>query len=162
MASSDSTSRPEVMRRILSTQLAAATRLRDVLTREYDILRQPTPDGLDALLPEKQAALNALADADRELRDALGNQATARAADIEQSMAQLDATGGLAGTWRQLADVLRECETRNQTNGSLVELSRQHVELALNVLRGETPPTSTYGSNGQTERAARSRSIAEA
>ena len=160
MAPSDSTSRPDVLRRLLDTQLAAATTLRDVLAHEYDILRQPTPDGLDTLLPEKQAALDALANADRDLREALGDQATAT--DIEQTMSRLDASGALARTWRQLADVLRECETRNQTNGSLVELSRQHVELALNVLRGETAAASTYGANGQTQRAARSRSIAEA
>ena len=160
MPPSDPTSRPDTIRHLLNSQLAAATALRDVLAREYDILRQPTPDGLDTLLPEKQAALNALANADQDLREALGDQADT--ADIEQAMTRLDASGALVRSWRQLAEVLRECETRNQTNGSLVELSRQHVELALNVLRGETPATSTYGSNGQTQRAARSRSIAEA
>lgn len=163
MAPSHSTSQPDLIRRLMDEQMDLAGHLREVLKQEYAILSQATPEGLDALLPEKQSALERLLQADTALHDVLKQHGLdGDAKDIEQLMRLLDPAGGLAASWRRLADVLNECETQNQTNGSLVEMSRQQVELALNVLRGETPATSTYGSNGQTQRSARSRSIAEA
>lgn len=151
---------------LLSAQTALAERLHDLLTREYDLLTRVTaeaPDDLGRLLADKQALLAEIAEADRQLRETLAAQGLAAdSTGLDALLARLDDSGGLARSWQRLAALLHECETQNLTNGGLVELSQRQVQFALDVLRGETTGTSTYGADGHTRSLGRSRSIAEA
>lgn len=148
---------------LLTGQLEVVAVLRQILLDEFEILSQNSPEGLEDLLAKKQEALSKLATSDDALRAMLGEHGLADdAPGLEQLFSRLDSSGRLQRHWDRLAALLRECETQNQTNGGLVELSQQQVELALNVLRGETQSAPTYGADGHARRASRSRSIAEA
>ena len=54
----------------------------------------------------------------------------------------------LAGLWQQVLDNTRACQTGNLTNGGILETSRQHVEQALSILRGQSGTPSLYDPNG--------------
>lgn len=52
--------------------------------------------------------------------------------------------------WRQILANLETCRTGNLTNGGILEASRQHVEQALGILRGQTAAPALYSQAGDT------------
>jgi flagellar biosynthesis protein FlgN len=52
--------------------------------------------------------------------------------------------------WKQVLDNLENCRNSNLTNGGILEASRQHVEQALCILRGQSGAPALYGQDGDT------------
>jgi flagella synthesis protein FlgN len=50
--------------------------------------------------------------------------------------------------WQQILDNLENCRNGNLTNGGILEASRQHVEQALCILRGEPGTPALYSQGG--------------
>ncbi|MFQ5643462.1 MAG: flagella synthesis protein FlgN [Thiogranum sp.] len=56
----------------------------------------------------------------------------------------------LTGLWQQVLKNTEACQTGNLTNGGILETSRQHVEQALSILRGQSGTPSLYSPSGDT------------
>jgi flagellar biosynthesis/type III secretory pathway chaperone len=56
----------------------------------------------------------------------------------------------LSHLWKQVLDNTEACQAGNLTNGGILESSRQHVEQALSILRGQSGTPSLYDPNGDT------------
>ena len=54
----------------------------------------------------------------------------------------------LADLWQQVLDNTRACQTGNLANGGILESSRQHIEQALSILRGQSGAPSLYDPSG--------------
>ena len=52
--------------------------------------------------------------------------------------------------WQKILTNMEACRSSNLTNGSILEASRQHVEQALCILRGQSGGPSLYDPNGET------------
>jgi len=52
--------------------------------------------------------------------------------------------------WQQVLENTQACQAGNLTNGGILESSRQHVEQALSILRGQSGTPSLYDPNGDT------------
>jgi flagellar biosynthesis/type III secretory pathway chaperone len=50
--------------------------------------------------------------------------------------------------WKQVLDNLENCRNSNLTNGGILEASRQHVEQALCILRGQSGAATLYSQDG--------------
>ena len=67
--------------------------------------------------------------------------------DCFRSLPQADR---LIQLWEQVLANTEACQTGNLTNGGILESSRQHVEQALSILRGQSGVPSLYDPNGDT------------
>ncbi|HHJ15232.1 MAG TPA: flagellar protein FlgN [Gammaproteobacteria bacterium] len=56
----------------------------------------------------------------------------------------------LTRLWQEILDNTRACRTHNLSNGGVLESSRQHVEQALCILRGQSGTPSLYDTSGGT------------
>lgn len=56
----------------------------------------------------------------------------------------------LARLWQEVLDNTRACKSDNLSNGGVLESSRQHVETALCILRGQSGTPSLYDTSGGT------------
>lgn len=52
------------------------------------------------------------------------------------------------GNWTQLMLVCSECRDINEQNGTIIDLLSRHTRRALDILKGKTETTNTYGANG--------------
>jgi len=62
----------------------------------------------------------------------------------------LPRTDRLIQLWQQVLDNTQACQAGNLTNGGVLESSRQHVEQALSILRGQSGTPSLYDPAGAT------------
>jgi flagella synthesis protein FlgN len=53
-----------------------------------------------------------------------------------------------AGNWTKLMVVCSECRAMNEQNGTIIDLLSRHTKRALDILKGKTESTTTYGANG--------------
>ncbi len=67
--------------------------------------------------------------------------------DCFKSLPQADK---LIQLWKQVLDNTQACQAGNLANGGILESSRQHVEQALSILRGQSGTPSLYDPNGDT------------
>ena len=65
--------------------------------------------------------------------------------DCFKSLPQADT---LSQLWEQVLGNTKACQAGNLTNGGILESSRQHVEQALSILRGQSGTPSLYDPNG--------------
>lgn len=116
----------------------AAQSLLDCLQREYTALTGQDPAAIEAIVREKHDRLSRLETALH--RPAPGTQT---------------APAGLTA-------LLAECERHNRINGNIIEVSRQHVQRALALVRGQNPEPALYGPQGDARHGTDSRSLARA
>jgi flagella synthesis protein FlgN len=55
----------------------------------------------------------------------------------------------LSGLWQQVLETIKDCRNANLTNGGILEASRQHVEQALCLLRGQSASPALYSPRGE-------------
>ena len=117
---------------------------RSALTRrDLDLLEKTTRGKLQYTrqLEELEAQREALV---TELGFASGPDALL---DCFKSLPQADT---LIQLWEQVLGKTEDCKAGNLTNGGILESSRQHVEQALSILRGQSGTPSLYDPNGDT------------
>jgi len=68
---------------------------------------------------------------------------------LQQCFKTLPCAERLSRLWKQLLENTESCQTRNLTNGGILESGRQHIELALGILRGQTGTPSVYAQDGE-------------
>ena len=139
------------LRSIFDSQITAATQLLELLKKEHDAVADQNADDIEQLLNAKQAQIECLetltTKQDRLLVEAGFNPSRST---TEKFLIQHD-TGGsfeLINLWHRLSDVVMQCRDQNQRNGRLVTLRRRKTEQALNILRGQSPDSQSYGPDG--------------
>lgn len=121
---------------ILLQETEAVACLLVVLTREHEVLLRRDTDAIEAVVAEKEEAL-----------EQLNRLASQRAALLKQAGCSPDKngfyafigndeSGELAGQWRLLEERLHDCQQQNQLNGMLLESSRQLTEQMLSIIVG--------------------------
>lgn len=62
---------------------------------------------------------------------------------VRQFLSQKDPSQALLQSWDSLNRQLQLCSDKNQINGRIISLSQRKTEMALNVLRGQLPQSSS-------------------
>lgn len=120
---------------------------------ERNALARREFDALTKYTEEKATLVTQIEARDRECRTLLGSAGfDTNNEGVEQYLHQHDAeqAAPLPDLWRQLSTLLTECRDQNRINGGIVELSRQHIELSLTLVRGHTPDGRSYDPKGKT------------
>jgi flagella synthesis protein FlgN len=158
----DNTGLVDELKRVLQGEVTTAGRLLAILQTEQQALADSDAEVLEKILADKQPLIQQLDMATHEHKALLTRAGlVADARDIEGFLTTLDHSRlGVASTWKQLHDIVRQCRDQNQRNGRLAVFQRHKTEQALHILLGASPNNESYGPDGaSTSSAASSRPL---
>lgn len=140
---------PDSLRQILKDELRYSNELLEILYKEREALTDKDPDIVRQIAADKQQIaiqLEFCAQQRDEYMRRNGYQ------DAPASLTKVinlhpEATA-LRSIRSKLQVVLEQCKKQNQINGSILDGSQRGIQQALNILRGQTPPTEVYNKSG--------------
>jgi flagellar biosynthesis/type III secretory pathway chaperone len=139
----------ERLRDLIRHQQTGAAALIDLLQREREALQRIDGGALESASREKTLGLEQLESLERQREDLLAAAGfSADPAGMERCLAWCDGDGELSSQWASLLKTLNLCQRENRVNGGAIELSRQRVEAALALLRGQAGSAPGYGADG--------------
>lgn len=112
---------------VLNEQIESAQAMLSALDHERSALCDGDADRLNAAGADKARLVDALDSLERERRDL--------AAALHVELSKVEDTDA-AEKWRELLELIAECQRRNQQNGGLVKARREQVLRVLKVLQG--------------------------
>ncbi len=148
---------------LLTATRECSQRLLEVLQDEDLALRRTDADRIDQITAAKQALVREMesyqAAQDRFLAT---HKIPPGPRGMEDYLQTLPGDAPERATWRSLQTLIDQCRNRNRINGGLVALSRQHVQQALEILKGSPETGPIYGRNGEALSATRTSPLAKA
>jgi flagella synthesis protein FlgN len=158
-----STEQKQKLSDLIQTELVMATKLQEILQREFDILSGDIPEKIEAISKEKLAQMQQLAQqlAKRDelltiLRLPSGKEGT------DMMVQQLPPGHELTSNWGQLQQLSGELQHQNTINGDIVAIGQRRAKQALDILRGKNNIPETYGPGGESRTDATPNTIAKA
>lgn len=135
----------------LSDRLASLTgdirRFLTLLEKEALALASGDAEGLTALLNERQALSQEIAEHWKSLASQLGLPAQAGFPALRDKA--LAESGAQAAAWRELENLSREASRLNQVNGRLIEEQMRRNQAAMQVLQNAAANRGIYGADGR-------------
>ena len=137
---------------VLTQEVECTERLLESLETERSALAQRDITVLAQSTEEKLQRAQQLEALEQERQRLLAGMGfTGDVADLSKYFESLPGnTHRLRDLWQQILANTEACRTSNLTNGGILEASRQHVEQALCILRGQAGSPSLYDPNGET------------
>jgi flagella synthesis protein FlgN len=148
---------------LLHNGIQQATRLIDVLKKEYQSLQHIDPTQLEILTQRKQQLLDelqAFAKSQDLLLKNMGYSANREGLEnyLHNSGDQLRITQ----RWNDLQDLLKKCQKQNKINSAVITISKRQTTNALDLLYGLAAGTKTYGPTGESQSERQSNSLGKA
>lgn len=135
----------------LREELALIVSLLELMKQEQALLISANAEGLDALTPQKAAAITRMAALASQRHQHLGAAGfAAQESGMDAWLASSkDATA--ASVWQQLLETTREAKELNRLNGMLINRQLTHTHATLNAMRGPgaEADAGVYGPSGQ-------------
>lgn len=136
----------------LRRQILAGERLLETLRTETEALRKGAAADVEAVLPPKQAALDAFQALDTEREHLLKESGwTADQGTPAEWLSRQDhpARDAALASWRRLLELAAECGRQNLVNGALIQAGLRHSRQLIELLSGRLPEESpAYGPAG--------------
>ena len=143
-----------ITERLIINALQLAQQLHRELNREADALKENLqPELISNIAANKRELVVQLELFSEHLAQVLATEKLPNnQASIGEYFKRVQAAGLVveetAGNWAQLMLVCAECRTLNEQNGTIIDLLSRHTKRALDILKGKTEFTNTYGANG--------------
>ena len=143
---------PHALQAVLMHEVECTERLLASLETERSALAQRDMTALAGSTEQKLALTERLETLEQERERLLAAMGfTGQRSDLSAYLAtHAGATHRLGDLWQQVLANTEACRKANLTNGGILEASRQHVEQALCILRGQAGSPSLYDPNGET------------
>jgi flagella synthesis protein FlgN len=131
-------------------------KLLDLLTQEEQELKQKTDATvLSAIVNNKKESVTELDLFSKQFSQVLATEklqlshegiaeyfSLAKKASIDTSKA--------ITLWQEIVKLSKQCQSLNQKNGASINILAQYTQRSLHILKGKSPQTTTYGSDGST------------
>lgn len=131
-------------------------KLFDLLTQEADVIKSRSqPETLAQLAVTKKETVSQLEQFSKQLGQILSSENLSLSpTHIERyfgnaSAAGLSVSGGIE-KWQQIIDLAQKCRALNEQNGAAIDLLLRHNHRLLQILRGKSQMSTTYGPDGST------------
>ena len=137
------------LEQILQHQLECTEHMIECLQKERAALVSRDLNTLEEAVNDKSRYAEVLEELDRGREHSirmLGYKADIKG--LQQCFNDLPNGAKLSGLWDRMLTNLRACQDDNIANGGILEHSRQHVEQALGILRGQSGSPSVYSAQG--------------
>ena len=139
----------KLFQQLLRQEVSCAERLAQLLAEERDQLTSGDPDTLIGITEDKAELLKEL---DRWVAAHEGFLQARRLPPGKQGseafLRTLPERAQEWGLWRRLQEIAAVCRDGNEINGGIVTLGHARVRRALDLLRGTSVGTTTYGRAG--------------
>jgi len=145
-----------ITEKLLTNGLRSTRKLFELLNAEFEQLKQNTdPIALSTLAANKKEVVLQLEQFSKQLGQVLATEKLAIGQDgIMSYLAKANAAGiNIAESlqcWLDITNLSKQCRSLNDQNGASIDLLNRHTQRALQVLRGKSQLTSTYGPDGST------------
>lgn len=150
---------------LLQDELVALGELKDLLLQEYAALKTRDLSTLRRAADGKRVCANRLQRLTDQRRDYLcaqGLSADAAAIKVYISATQPTERHRLQMLWADWEQAAVQARRQNEINGTVIAISRGHVERALTILQGRDPRDCLYDQNAHTTFGGNHRSLARA
>lgn len=145
-----------ITEKLLANGLRSSQKLLELLNAEFEQLKQKTdPLALSTLAANKRDVVLQLEQFSKQLSQVLATEKLSVSQDgIMNYLAKAKAANiniaECLQCWQNIADLSQKCRSLNERNGASIDLLSRHTQRALQVLRGKSQLTSTYGPDGST------------
>ncbi len=139
---------------LIVKQLNLTTQLLACLNKEYEALKARSLEQLQKLAIEKQEYLTELEQLSQKSRELLEKSSyPASSVGVDDFVKECESHGmsGVEKRWHELGDVLQQCQRQNRINGDIIQMSRQNVRHALDIIYNSGGENSSYGPAGKYE-----------
>lgn len=136
----------------LSKQVDIAGQLLAVLREEYEALKVTDSAALETITEHKRAVVDDLDKLNQAWQGILRAQKVPMTTDgIRGTLNTSDQKFNykLTETFTCLGDTMMACQRQNTMNGAAITLRQQSIQVALDILRGNSAIPATYGPRGQ-------------
>lgn len=144
------------LQQLLTPLSQLSTDMCELLDAEHNCLKDSANEGLVAILDNKKKLSYSIEEHTRAIHKLLltagQNNGIYKLQQNLQS-SNLDSSRLNLELWQDIERLIAKSKTLNEANGAIIELSRQHSQRALDILRGQAgaSPSKTYGANGYTQ-----------
>ncbi len=145
-----------IAQKLIQTAVADTLKLEQLLTNEALVLTKKTQiQALDSITQQKTALVKKLATFSRQIEQVLASEKLSQ----EEGMLKYFEIAKQAGidtsislnAWHKLTKHSQNCRTLNEKNGACIHILNQHSTRILNILKGTSQLSNTYGRNGRTK-----------
>lgn len=151
------------LRQMLAQDSAALSQLKQLLTRERELLEQRKQEGLQEIIEQKAAVVDHLNNSSKIRNQILNTLGLATNASGWDTFLQRNtATLPLRDDWKNLVNDFEECQKMNDVNGKMIARSQQTLNHLLNLLRGKVAAPSLYTAQGTQTQYTSSYTVAKA
>ncbi len=151
------------LRQMLAQDSAALSQLKQLLTRERELLEQRKQEGLQEIIEQKAAVVDHLNNSSKIRNQILNTLGLApNASGWDTFLQRNTATLPLRDDWKNLVGDFEECQKMNDVNGKMIARSQQTLNHLLNLLRGKVAAPSLYTAQGTQTQYTSSYTVAKA
>ncbi len=142
--------------KLLANGLVSAQKLFDLLNKECEQLKQKdNPSVLSEIADDKKEAVAQLEQFSKQLGQILATEKLAMCPEgvnnyFERAKAANINTRNSLLCWLDITTISKKCRAINEQNGASIALLSRHTQRSLQILRGRSPLTTTYGPDGCT------------
>ncbi len=142
---------------LIANMLALTGQLHQQLSQETDILKSGAQARLmDQCTAAKKQLVNQLEQLNQQISQILAAEKLPNNQDgVNGYFQQVEAAGlpvaETVNKWKQIQQICFECRTLNEQNGASIELLSLHAKRSLDILKGKTGASNTYGRDGVTK-----------
>ena len=134
---------------ILAEEVRCTDRLLSCMAEERTALVARNMHALQSSIEDKVKHTQQLESLEQQ-REAAMKALGFQADKVQQCIEAQPRTERLQALWTQVLENTAACRDANLSNGGILESGRQHVELALGILRGQSGAPALYNTAGNT------------
>jgi len=146
-----------ITEQLILNALQLAQQLHLELNQEADALKKtPQADLINSIAAHKKQLVAQLEQFNAQLSQVLATEKLPNNLESINEYFKRAETAGLSpdasiSNWAQLMLVCAECKNLNEQNGAGIDLLSRHTKRSLDILKGKSESTNTYGSDGSAQ-----------
>ena len=152
---------PQAVSQLLNDDIAACTKLLELLGQEQDALKNRDIEALESLVENKSQQLIHL-EKSAGVRTSWARSASSSADQGWQELINGFQDKHVLALWKTLKEQLAECKVKNEVNGKMLARNQQIYGRLFDVVRGQNSANKLYSATGESTSGGRSQIVGEA
>jgi flagella synthesis protein FlgN len=145
-----------ITEKLLKKGLHSSLKLLDLLTREADNLKKNADStAISTIAANKKETVTQLDQFSKQLSQVLATEKLQMSpSGVSEYFKKAEEvklnTSDSTNLWKEIIAISKQCRLLNEKNGASINLLAQHTQRSLQILKGKSQQTTTYGPDGST------------